>query len=104
MDGGPSSRYRDLADIVVFAHTTVVDAAMLTRAIHSEAKRRSISLPEQFVVPDSADWPAGYARVARDVPGLVERDLASALITASRFLDPILSGKALGHWDPVSQA
>ena len=99
-----SSRYRDLADIVVFAHATPVDAVMLAPAIHSEAKRRSIQLPECLAVPDFADWPAGYARVARDVPGLVERDLPSAILTASHFLDPILSLQAQGGWDPGSQA
>lgn len=99
-----SSRYRDLADIVVFAHTTTVGAAQLLSAVRSEAKRRSIELPEKFGVPDSADWPAGYARVAHDVPSLVERDLAAAVATASRFLDPILSGQARGDWDATSQS
>lgn len=97
-----SSRYRDLADIVIFAHTTIVEAAQLFKAIRSEAKRRHIELPEKFVVPKSNDWPAGYSRVARDVPGLSERDLRTAVTAASRFLDAILSGQARGHWDPTS--
>jgi hypothetical protein len=95
-----SSRYRDLADIVVFAHTTIVEAAQLLNATLSEAKRRHIELPKRFAVPESNDWPAGYLRVARDVPGLSERDLRTAVATASRFLDAILSGEARGHWDP----
>lgn len=98
----PSSRYRDLADILIFAHTTEVDAAALTKAIRSEGIRRHIELPDRLVVPESADWPAGYARVARDAPGLPERDLNSAVAAGARFLDPILSGQAKGHWDPLA--
>lgn len=99
-----STRYRDLVDIVIFARTTGVDATALTTAIRSEATRRHLSLPEAIAAPESADWPAGYARVARDAPGLTERDIASALETASRLLNPVLSGEAQGRWDPASLA
>ena len=99
-----SSRYRDLADIVVFARTANVDAAQLFNAISFEARRRHIELPEKFAVPASGDWAAGYSRVARDVPGLSERDIGAAVEGASRFLDPILADRARGHWDPGSLA
>jgi hypothetical protein len=36
-----SSRYRDLLDLVVFAHTATVEAQSLATALHSEALRRS---------------------------------------------------------------
>jgi len=48
----------------------------------------------------AAGWRAGYARVARDVPGLPERDLEAVLATVRRFLDPVLDGTASGTWDP----
>jgi hypothetical protein len=38
--------------------------------------------------------------VARDVPGLPERDLEAALATVRLFLDPVLDGTAAGTWDP----
>jgi len=47
---------------------------------------------------------AGYARVARDTPGLEERDLESAMASARRFIDPVLAGVASGCWDPVAVA
>ncbi len=93
-----STRYRDLADIVVFAHTSEPDAASLDAAIRSEVGRRGLALPAQLVVSGAAGWRAGYARVARDVPGLAERDLAAATATASSFLDPVLAGRARGRW------
>jgi hypothetical protein len=96
-----SSRYRDLADIATFAHTVSVESAALTAAIRSEVRHRGLPLPDRITLPMFGDWRAGYARVARDVPGLAERDVDSALAVASRLLDPVLAGAAKGRWDPV---
>jgi hypothetical protein len=41
--------------------------------------------------------------VAKDVPGLAERDLDAAMITVKRFLDPVLGGRAIGSWRPDRQ-
>lgn len=98
-----STRYRDLADLVVIAHTQAVPASELTRALGSEARRRDIELPTTFTTPDAAGWVAGYARVARDVPGLDERDLEVARVTVKRFLDPVLAGDVTGSWSPHHQ-
>jgi hypothetical protein len=95
----PSSRYRDLADIAVFAHTVTVKARDLKVAIASEATRRGMTLPQRLIVPTDSGWTRGYARVARDAPRLRERDLEAAIATASLFLDPVLDGSAQGHWD-----
>lgn len=94
----PSTRYRDLADLAIFAHTISVGAADLGVALASEAKRRDLTLPDHLVVPSTAGWTSGYARVARDVPQLKERDLASAVETVTRFIDPALAGTAQGQW------
>jgi hypothetical protein len=98
-----STRYRDLADLVVIAHTQSVDGSALRRALASESTRRGIELPTRFSAPDVAGWRAGYARVARDVPGLVERDLESATAAVKGFLDPVLGGSATGTWRPDRQ-
>ncbi len=93
-----STRYRDLADLAVMAHTQSVDAAALQKALASESSRRGIELPTTISAPDAAGWRTGYARVAKDVPGLAERDLDAALGTVKRFLDPVLGGTATGRW------
>lgn len=105
-DGGieQSTRYRDLADLVTFAHNASVDADKLRRALRSEAKRRRLTLPDHLEVPSSSGWVAGYARVARGVPGLEERDLKSAVASARRFIDPPLAGTAKGSWGPAAMA
>jgi hypothetical protein len=99
--GGPaqaSTRFRDLADLVVIAHTQPVVAGPLRRALTSEARRRGLSLPTRLATPGAPGWRTGYARVARDVPGLGERDLDAAMATGRRFLDPVLDGTARGSW------
>lgn len=98
-----STRYRDLADLAVIAHTQSVDAAALRTALTSESGRRGIELPTAFSAPDAAGWRTGYARVAKDVPGLAERDLEAATVTVKRFLDPVLDGTVTGSWRPGSQ-
>jgi hypothetical protein len=96
----PSTRYRDLVDVTMFARTTMFRAEALIRAVRSEAARRGLTLLDQLTVPSTPDWPAGYAREARTLPALVDRDLRSATDTAKRLVDPVLSGVAAGRWDP----
>ncbi len=95
-----STRFRDLADLAIFAHAISISASDLALALASEAMRRSLRLPARLAAPTGRDWPRGYTRVARDAPRLVERDLASAIETVSRFIDPVLAKTARGRWDP----
>lgn len=101
-DGRPSTRFRDLVDIVLIAHDQPVDADALTAALASERLRRDLVHPRRLDVPDSPAWRRGYARLASDVPRLAERTLDDALDTARTFLDPVLSGRRTrGTWDPT---
>ena len=95
-----STRFRDLVDLVVFAHTATVDATMLATALFSEVERRGLTVPERIAAPAGRDWSSGYAGVARGVRVLPERDLSSALVTVGRFIDPILLRTVGGLWDP----
>ncbi|MGA7704824.1 MAG: nucleotidyl transferase AbiEii/AbiGii toxin family protein [Solirubrobacteraceae bacterium] len=97
-----STRFRDLADLVVFAHTATVDATALTTGLSSEAERRGLALPSRIAAPTGRDWPRGYVGVARDVPHMRERDLSTALETVGLFIDPVLTGTARGSWDPAT--
>jgi hypothetical protein len=96
----PSTRYRDLADLALVAHTQTIAANDLRRALASEVRRRGLHMPPGLPSPEAAGWRAGYARVARDVPGLPERELDAAMATVRRFLDRVLDGTAAGTWDP----
>ena len=98
-----STRYRDLADLVVIAHAEEVEASALEAALRNQAERRGLEVPSAFRPPDDAGWRAGYARVAKDVPSLVEKEYIRAVETARRFIEPVLAGAARGHWSPSRQ-
>lgn len=94
-DGRPSSREKDLVDIVVFAVTQNIDGAALNLAIDTERQRRSMDPIEQFTVPSS--WGNGYAKLAKPIPHCSDyRTVNLAAALASRLVDPALSGDSRG--------
>jgi len=97
-----STRYRDLADLALLARNVSIEAGRLGAALGSETKRRGLRLPDRFPDPEGEGWTVGYARIARDTADLREKDLAAALSTVRRFIDPILSSTAVGSWEPDS--
>ncbi|RMB77129.1 hypothetical protein AYK61_12160 [Rhodococcus sp. SBT000017] len=101
-NGGPSSRYHDLVDLVLIISAWRFAADALTRGLFQESERRGLDLPSAMSAPSSA-WTAGYERLARTVSGLPDSALTldSALAAAGRCLDPILSNRVVGgFWDP----
>ena len=92
----PSSRVRDLVDLVVFGRTQDVDGDELIVAIRAEWAHRS--LPGQPVFAPPALWDSQYSRVARPVgacEGMTTFPTAVAFVTA--FLAPALDGSAAGQ-------
>lgn len=98
--GRPSTRYRDLVDLVCIVTRAVIDAATQLRALASEAQRRGIALPGRFDVPNRALWEPGYAAEAARSLLTVARTLDDALGVVRPCLDPLLAGTASGSWDP----
>lgn len=96
----PSTRYKDLVDLVSIVTVASVEAVAQTAALRSEAKRRDVALPRSFDVPDRALWEPGYAAEARRSLLESARTLDEALATVRLFLDPVFDGGAVGHWDP----
>ena len=64
----PSTRYRDLVDLVLIATTQTVDARSLRVALLSEHKRRGLESEATPALP-SAEWRDGYRAMADNVPG-----------------------------------
>jgi hypothetical protein len=101
--GRPSTRFRDLVDLVVVAHSQQVQADELASAFESERLRRGLPKLEELAVPDEEMWRTGYQTVARDVSSVAEKRLAKALPLAKTFVDPVLAGTAGGSvWDPAA--
>jgi Nucleotidyl transferase AbiEii toxin, Type IV TA system len=48
----PSTRYKDLLDLVAIVRAAVIDAAAQAAALTSQAARRGVRLPDRFDVPD----------------------------------------------------
>ncbi len=96
----PSTRYKDLIDLVAIARAAAVEAEGQIVALHSEAERRSVELPTVFAVPDFEAWKRGYeAEAARSLLE-VATTLEEALELMARFANPLLDGSARGAWDP----
>jgi hypothetical protein len=101
--GGPSSRVKDLVDILLIADLGPIDARALRQALEATyAGRRTHALPESLPLPP-ATWSVPFRSLAAEV-GVEYRSLGDAIDAARRFLDPVLSGEATGTWDSVDQS
>lgn len=99
----PSSRVRDLVDLVVLANTQDVDGGALTGAISAEWVHRELPGHPDFTPPD--DWRARYSAIARRVPAC--RDVTTfvaATELVQRFLAPAIEQTATGlRWEHTTR-
>ncbi len=98
----PSTRYKDLVDLVAIVSQATVEAEAQRLAVQSEADRRGITLPKIFSAPDRELWEKGYAAEARRTLLDTALTLDDALAVVTPFLNPLLDGAAVGTWDPKS--
>lgn len=95
-DGKPSSREKDLVDLVVLAVTQEIDGAALAHAIDTEARRRRMEPFHRFAIPST--WGPIYERTARSVPYCADAaDIGAARELATALVDPALDGTANGR-------
>ena len=106
----PSSRVRDLVDLVVFARSQDIDGDSLIGAIRAEWVHRGLDGDPVFAPPPT--WERLYPPVAgrvRACEGLTT--YAAAMEFVSGFLGPALDGSATGRrwssersvWEPPQQ-
>jgi Nucleotidyl transferase AbiEii toxin, Type IV TA system len=107
-DPVPSTRYRDLGDLLLISQSSEVIGAEVQAALRSEVPRRralgriELTLPPQFEVPDRASWTAGYLKAAKEITGLQGcGTLELATAAAEVFISPLLSPDDPGVWDPA---
>jgi hypothetical protein len=100
----PSTRYKDLVDLVAITRAVSVDASAQMVALASEAKRRDVALPSRFEAPDRSLWEPGYGAEARRSLLDVGQTLHEAIGIVAPFLDPLLGGSASGIWVPEDGA
>lgn len=88
----PSSRHRDLVDLVVIARTQTVDADALRLAITTEVNHRRLPPITHWAAPPGWADARAYPRAARDVNECRDHsDYATATALVSDFLDPVLT-------------
>lgn len=96
----PSTRFKDLVDLVAIVTEVSVPADLQIAAMTSEAQRRGMPLPKTFDVPDRAIWERGYAAEAGRSLLPTAHTLDEALGVVRPFVEPLLTGTAAGRWDP----
>lgn len=102
-----SSRYRDLADILLMSQNETIAAADAHHALHTEAAYRTVRttttelrLPSEFEMPDRA-WRTGYGKAAKEVAGLIGcATWEDAAPSAHAFITPLLGASFDGTWYP----
>jgi predicted nucleotidyltransferase component of viral defense system len=93
----PSTRPKDLVDILLIERSATIRADDLRHALESTfAERARQPLPTNLP-PPPATWADPYRRLADTVN--MEPDLSAAFTRAAAFLDPVLAGHAHGQWD-----
>lgn len=99
----PSSRVRDLVDLVVFTRTQHIDGSDLIEAITAEWIHRRMPGTPRFAPP--ANWNRLYPAEARGVPAcgdILTLDAATELVTG--LLAPAFDRTAMGkRWSPESR-
>jgi len=92
----PSTRFKDLVDLVLIACNSTLDGAITHRALHAEVRRRNAAgthlvLPAEFAVPD-VSWTAGYRAEAVKTTELSaeHRTLEGTTALADAFITPLL--------------
>ncbi|HEY6421050.1 MAG TPA: nucleotidyl transferase AbiEii/AbiGii toxin family protein, partial [Candidatus Binataceae bacterium] len=96
--GRRSSRSKDLVDLVLVKQFMMLDASRLRTALVGVVEgRRQHGLPDRFP-PPPPEWAVPYRKLAKEV-GL-DPDLRQGYAQAAALLDPVLAGRAIGHWDP----
>jgi len=102
--GWPSSRMKDLVDVVYYASNVTLALKDLARAIECECCKRGMDVPVRFEAP--AVWAGSFAAFAKKsgLPG-EHASFAAATSLASALFDPALGGSPArenAFWNPDS--
>jgi predicted nucleotidyltransferase component of viral defense system len=97
--GLPSSRARDLVDLVLIKKLAGLDGERLRDALHGTFEGRRQQAMPGSLPPPPAEWSVAYRKLAIEV-GL-DPDLAAGYREAAALLDPVLAGVDSGRWDAM---
>ncbi len=98
---GPSSRVKDLVDILLLASADVPDNLTLHRALQMTFDARQTHPLPDHLPPPPANWAGPYRRLARET-GLPYSSLQEGWDAARIFLQPVLTPTTRCVWLPES--
>lgn len=104
----PSSRVKDLVDIVVYARNVAFDYEALSSVLEKEISARKLALGRVFGVP--LEWGDAQARQYRKLAEQAEipdrlHDVSNAEVLAKELIEPCLSGRMGLHvWNTEALA
>jgi hypothetical protein len=98
---GAPSRVKDFVDLLILARWRHLESGQLRAALSGTFDAMgSHPLPEKMPrLP--ASWRSPFRKLAKEA-GLSIQDLRAGEDALHAFLDPVLSGKSRGTWDPES--
>ena len=97
-----STRAKDLIDLVLIVQSGSLRAELLRRSLeHVFRRRRTHDLPGSLPSPPP-EWTIAYRTMAQEVG--VDPDPMHGRRTVALCLDAALDGRAVGRWNPVTQA
>lgn len=98
---GESSRVKDYVDILLLAGMGPIKGDRLREAIEATfAVRQTHSVPMKMPEPP-VSWKRPFQRMAAEVQ-LEQWSIQEAESALQQFLNPVLSGKQIGLWEPLS--
>lgn len=106
-DGRPSSRIKDLVDIVVYAKTCEIESHTLASQVLKESLARKVTLPKNFEIPEGwlAAFDKAYTKMAKQAKiDDVAPNITSAEQLAAKLFEPALDtcqASSLSSWDPA---
>jgi predicted nucleotidyltransferase component of viral defense system len=98
----PSTRYRDLVDIILILRQIPIEAREMRRALDGELARRKMNAPTTITLP-GPNWTTGYRAAAKASPLPPElHDPTVAMDLLAAFLQPIVDWTLPhGSWCPT---
>jgi len=99
--GRPSTRVKDLVDLVLIPSLFAFEAGHLRTALDATFAARGIHPVPAALPPPPAAWRAGYRRMAAEI-GL-DPEMSVGYAQARAFLDPVLARSVADDatWDPA---
>lgn len=96
-DAQPSSRVKDLVDLVLISELANLDATTLRRAIQVTFSVRGTHPVPEVLPPPPTDWSTPFGELAKTVG--IRTDLVAGHTAAAELLDPILNSRlSNGTW------